>query len=146
VLRTLEKSAGDAYLRGVSECECDNAEVREIWGADGRRFGIAPLPEQRTYFYCWAPRGRWQQLRSEDLAAWIDGWRLYGPVVSNVLHHVRDWTDVNYDEPEQVRVTPWSSGRTFLIGDAAHAMTSNYGQGANAAMVDAVVLTTLLAR
>jgi 2-polyprenyl-6-methoxyphenol hydroxylase-like FAD-dependent oxidoreductase len=145
-LRTLEKSAGDAYLRGVSECECDNAEVREIWGADGRRFGIAPLPERRTYFYCSAPRGRWQQLRSEDLAAWIDGWRLYGPVVSNVLHHVRDWTDVNYDEPEQVRVTPWSSGRTFLIGDAAHAMTPNYGQGANAAMVDAVVLTTLLAR
>jgi 2-polyprenyl-6-methoxyphenol hydroxylase-like FAD-dependent oxidoreductase len=54
--------------------------------------------------------------------------------------------NVNYDEPEQVRVTPRSSGRTFLIGDAAHAMTPNYGQGANAAMVDAVVLTTLLAR
>src|SRR4029450_1953939 len=80
------------------------------------------------------------------LAAWTDGRRFDGPVVSNVLHHVRDWTDVNYDEPEQVRVTPWSSGRPFLIGDAAHAMTPNYGQGANAAMVDAVVLTALLAR
>jgi len=40
----------------------------------------------------------------------------------------------------------WYSSSIFLIGDAAHAMTPNYGQGANAAMADAVVLTTLLAR
>ena len=63
-----------------------------------------------------------------------------------MLHQVNDWAQVNYDEPEQVQVTRWYCERTFLIGDAAHAMTPNYGQGANAAMVDAVVLTALLAR
>jgi 2-polyprenyl-6-methoxyphenol hydroxylase-like FAD-dependent oxidoreductase len=140
------RTAGDAYLRGVSECESDVAEVREIWGIDGRRFGIAPLTHCRTYFYCSAPRGRWHEVRRESLDAWIKSWRPFGRRVRDVLHHVKDWAQVNYDEPEQVQVTRWYFERTFLIGDAAHAMTPNYGQGANAAMVDAVVLTALLAR
>jgi len=139
------RRAGDAYLRGVSECESDVAEVREIWGIDGRRFGIAPLTHCRTYFYCSAPRGRWHEVRRESLDAWIKSWRPFGRRVRDVLHHVKDWAQVNYDEPEQVQVTRWYFERTFLIGDAAHAMTPNYGQGANAAMVDAVVLTALLA-
>ena len=140
------RTAGDAYLRGVSECESDVADVREIWGVDGRRFGIAPLTQGRTYFYCSAPRGRWHEVRRESLDAWIKSWRPFGRRVRDVLHYVKDWAQVNYDEPEQVQVTRWYSERTFLIGDAAHAMTPNYGQGANAAMVDAVVLTALLAR
>lgn len=140
------RTAGDAYLRGVSECESDVAEVREIWGVDGRRFGIAPLTQGRTYFYCSAPRGRWHEVRRESLVAWIKSWRPFGRRVSDVLHHVKDWAQVNYDEPEQVQVARWYCERTFLIGDAAHAMTPNYGQGANAAMVDAVVLAALLAR
>jgi 2-polyprenyl-6-methoxyphenol hydroxylase-like FAD-dependent oxidoreductase len=140
------RTAGDAYLRGVSECESDVAEVREIWGIDGRRFGISPLTQGRTYFYCSAPRGRWHEVRRESLDAWIKSWRAYGRRVCDVLHHVKDWAQVNYDEPEQIQATRWYFERTFLIGDAAHAMTPHYGQGANAAMVDAVVLTALLAR
>jgi 2-polyprenyl-6-methoxyphenol hydroxylase-like FAD-dependent oxidoreductase len=35
---------------------------------------------------------------------------------------------------------PWHRGRTILIGDAAHATTSNMGQGGGMAIEDAVVL------
>jgi 2-polyprenyl-6-methoxyphenol hydroxylase-like FAD-dependent oxidoreductase len=39
----------------------------------------------------------------------------------------------------------WYQTPLFLVGDAAHAMTPNMGQGANSAMVDALVLVRLLA-
>jgi 2-polyprenyl-6-methoxyphenol hydroxylase-like FAD-dependent oxidoreductase len=142
----VKKAAGAAYLRGVTELPSHPPVVREIWGSDGRRFGIAPLTEGRTYFYCSAPRGQWHEVLSQRLGAWIDTWNPYGELVRSALHRVPDWNAVNYDEPEDVRLKRWYSPPVFLIGDAAHAMTPNYGQGANAAMVDAVVLLTLLAR
>ena len=39
----------------------------------------------------------------------------------------------------------WIQGRAVLIGDAAHAMTPNIGQGAGMAMEDAAVLAEELA-
>ncbi|MEV6171843.1 NAD(P)/FAD-dependent oxidoreductase [Streptomyces sp. NPDC051954] len=40
--------------------------------------------------------------------------------------------------------TPWHSGRTLIIGDAAHAASPATGQGASMAMEDAVVLAKAL--
>ncbi|KUO06691.1 monooxygenase [Streptomyces caeruleatus] len=40
--------------------------------------------------------------------------------------------------------TPWSSGRTLIIGDAAHAASPATGQGASMALEDAVVLAKSL--
>ena len=40
----------------------------------------------------------------------------------------------------------WHSGRVVLLGDAAHPMTPNLGQGAGQAIEDAVVLDDCLAR
>ena len=45
-----------------------------------------------------------------------------------------------------VRVPTFRRGRTVLLGDAAHAMTPDLGQGAGQAMEDAATLTRLLER
>jgi 2-polyprenyl-6-methoxyphenol hydroxylase-like FAD-dependent oxidoreductase len=47
---------------------------------------------------------------------------------------------------EEVRQPTWATGRVALLGDAAHALTPNMGQGAGMAMEDAVVLAEELAR
>lgn len=43
-----------------------------------------------------------------------------------------------------IKVNPWVSGRTLLIGDAAHAVVPFYGQGMNAAFEDALSLYELI--
>lgn len=62
-----------------------------------------------------------------------------------ILREVRDWSRVNYSELYEVCVDRWYRPPLFIVGDAAHAMTPNLGQGANSAMVDSLVLMRLLA-
>ena len=51
------------------------------------------------------------------------------------------WNDL-----EEIRLDTWVKGRVALLGDAAHAMTPNMGQGAAMAIEDAFVLADELAR
>jgi 2-polyprenyl-6-methoxyphenol hydroxylase-like FAD-dependent oxidoreductase len=44
----------------------------------------------------------------------------------------------------EIHASEWAKPPVFLVGDAAHAMTPNVGQGANSAMVDAFVLMQML--
>ena len=135
---------GQAYLRGVSKRPPEVEAAREILLSDGRRFGLAPLPGDRTYFYCTAPFGAWDEVRATGLEAWIDGWREAGETVIETLREVEDWDAVVYDEIREVRCKRWCAPPIFLAGDAAHAMAPNLGQGANSALVDVWVLARLL--
>jgi 2-polyprenyl-6-methoxyphenol hydroxylase-like FAD-dependent oxidoreductase len=137
------RPVGDAALRGVVDRPVAAGVAREIWLDDGRLFGIAPLPERRSYFYCSAPLRRWPEVVA-NVEPWIAGWRDALPEAGDVLDAVTDWDRVSYDELHEVNAPRWWRGGCFLLGDAAHAMTPNLGQGANSAMVDALVLVRLL--
>jgi 2-polyprenyl-6-methoxyphenol hydroxylase-like FAD-dependent oxidoreductase len=52
---------------------------------------------------------------------------------------------VRTDIFDRTPVTRWSDGRTVLLGDTAHPMTPNLGQGGCQAIEDAVVLAGALA-
>jgi 2-polyprenyl-6-methoxyphenol hydroxylase-like FAD-dependent oxidoreductase len=106
---------------------------------------MAPLPGARTYFWCTAP-ARWPQPLDGGLDDWIASWAGHDPQPPAILAAVRDWRRVNYDEPVEVQARRWYRPPVFLVGDAAHAMTPYLGQGANSALVDALVLSRLLAR
>lgn len=139
-----QMEVGEAYLRGVACRGTRNEAVREFWSNDGRRFGICPLPGEETYFFCTAPRGQWHSMVKRPLDPWIDSWADFGPEVLDLLHAVTDWSQVNYSELHEIRMARWHRPPVFLVGDAAHAMTPNLGQGANQAMVDSLVLMKLL--
>jgi 2-polyprenyl-6-methoxyphenol hydroxylase-like FAD-dependent oxidoreductase len=136
---------GEAYLRVVSAVRTPESDVREIWAPDGRRLGICPLPGDETYFFCTAPFGGWQSVLAGGLDRWIDSWSDFGPEVLHLLRNVPDWSRANYSELQEVRMKRWHRPPVFVTGDAAHAMTPNLGQGANSAMVDALVLMRMLA-
>jgi 2-polyprenyl-6-methoxyphenol hydroxylase-like FAD-dependent oxidoreductase len=136
---------GEAYLRAIAQRATDAEVIRELWGADGRRFGICPMTHGRTYIFCSVALGRWDAIRAGGLGEWIESWRPFGAEVVELLRAVPDWDRVSYDELHELRLDRWFAPPVFVIGDAAHAMTPNLGQGANCAMVDALVVVRLLA-
>jgi 2-polyprenyl-6-methoxyphenol hydroxylase-like FAD-dependent oxidoreductase len=143
-LEAKKKSAGKAFLRGVSKYSFPEKKVVELWGLDGRRFGIGPLASDCTYFYCSVPLGRWGHIRAHQLEDWIQGWRSFGPEVEQILRRVPDWDLVNYDEISELYLDQWYRNRVFFCGDSAHAMTPDLGQGANSAMTDVFILIQML--
>jgi 2-polyprenyl-6-methoxyphenol hydroxylase-like FAD-dependent oxidoreductase len=140
-----KRPIGEAYLRAVALRATDAEVIRELWGADGRRFGICPMTRERTYVFCSVALGRWDEIRASGLGDWIESWRPFGAEVVDLLRAVPDWERVSYDELYELHLDRWVAPPVFVVGDAAHAMTPNLGQGANSAMVDALVVVRLLA-
>jgi len=73
-----------------------------------------------------------------DAKLWMDSFPLLAPLIARVRAEGR------YDRFEYIRLKRWSSGRVAVIGDAAHAIPPNIGQGAGCAMMNALALAVHL--
>ena len=137
--------SGYTCWRFVVEHEQHIRAVTEMWGR-GRRFGIVPIESGRAY--CFATSN--EPARQED----PDGERItrfqrrfagFGGHAPAMLAALTDDAQLLRGDIEEVVQDGWSRGRVALIGDAAHALTPNMGQGAGMAMEDALVLSRCLA-
>jgi 2-polyprenyl-6-methoxyphenol hydroxylase-like FAD-dependent oxidoreductase len=117
----------------------------ESWGP-GRRFGIAPIGHGRVYWFAVADAPPGQMDEGDPragLLARFAGW--HQPIEAMISAAAPDRilrTDI-YDRPP---IDRWIEGYVTLLGDAAHPMTPNLGQGGCQAIEDAVVLASALAR
>jgi 2-polyprenyl-6-methoxyphenol hydroxylase-like FAD-dependent oxidoreductase len=111
----------------------------ESWGA-GARFGIAALRMEQVYVYATAnvrPGTRGKDGEKAELKRIFGGWHEPIPDLLDALVEEDILRNDVYDLPPLRR---WGRGRITLLGDAAHPMTPNLGQGACQALEDAVVL------
>jgi 2-polyprenyl-6-methoxyphenol hydroxylase-like FAD-dependent oxidoreductase len=127
--------------------QVDSARLTETWGA-GKRFGLAALPEDRVYWFacCGADRMNDSALAKMDLRSLQGLFAGFHDPIPEVLSRTPPgaliWTDI-------VDLAPMPSfvrGRIVLLGDAAHAVTPDLGQGAGLAIEDAAVISALLGR
>ncbi|GAA4814736.1 FAD-dependent monooxygenase [Tomitella cavernea] len=136
--------AGYTAWRGVTTSRRHFAvEAGETWGA-GARFGIVPLPDDRFYWFAVLTATEGTDFGDEPavLRQRFGGWHAPIPALldatpaSGLLRH--DIYDLAALPPSCV------AGRGVLLGDAAHAMTPDLGQGAGQAIEDAATLALLL--
>ncbi|MFF7736577.1 FAD-dependent monooxygenase [Streptomyces sp. NPDC007984] len=115
----------------------------ESWGR-GLRFGYAGLPDGRVY--CFAAMNAEEGAPHQGLAQWrrqFDGW--HDPIPA-LLDATPADAVLRHDVYELPPLPTYVRGRVALVGDAAHAMTPNLGQGACQALEDAVVLADCMER
>lgn len=80
------------------------------------------------------------EITDEQRVDWITGQTKRVPAFSQL-----DFSNVHWlSHPLQDRAIHWGGNRVVAIGDAAHAVTPNLGQGAVIAMEDALVLAELI--
>ncbi|MGV9357112.1 FAD-dependent monooxygenase [Streptomyces misionensis] len=116
----------------------------ETWGR-GERIGVAPLADGRVYLFGVANAPEGQRGPDGELAEMrrrFGGW--HDPVPELLAAATEDAV-MRHDIYELPPLDSFVRGRCVLLGDAAHAMTPNLGQGANQALEDAVTLAALLA-
>lgn len=119
----------------------EDHSLSESWG-EGKRFGISPLGDGRCYWYATAnhPAGldTPASARKQELLAHFGHW--HSPIPELIAATDNDHILLNpiFDRPARMNAT--GTSRVTLLGDAAHPMTPNLGQGACVALEDAWIV------
>ena len=137
--------SGYTAWRGVAEIDDVGVGMGEFWGGD-LRYGCLPIGGGMLNWFAVSvePAGGEDSADPRrDLIELFDGW--YDPILETLErtppeHIIRN--DI-FDRPPS---KTWGKGAVTLLGDAAHPMTPNLGQGGGQAVEDAVVLGHLIKR
>jgi 2-polyprenyl-6-methoxyphenol hydroxylase-like FAD-dependent oxidoreductase len=117
-----------------------DGDFSESYG-HGRRFGILRLGPERIHWYAVANNSLRPPGLPEDAALrhLFSGWHAPIPELIENAESV-----ICAKVQDRLSALPWVVGRVAILGDAAHPISPNFGQGACLAIEDAVVLAACL--
>ncbi len=136
--------SGYTAWRAVTKFEAADWGVTETWGR-GRRFGIVPMAGGLVYWFATrnAPEGETDPpgAAKQNLFELFQGW--HEPIHA-LISATEESAILRNDIQDRDPLPSWGTGRVTLLGDAAHPMTPNFGQGGCQAIEDALVLARML--
>lgn len=118
--------------------------IREIQGA-GKRGAVCPINERRVYWWAAlnAPQGETDNFaeRRDTLLKAFESWSFGLPdMIAATENEI-----LRNDLVDRKPLNKWGKGRITLLGDAAHPMLPNLGQGACTAIEDGFILARCIA-
>ena len=119
----------------------DAGVVSETWGR-GTRFGIVPVDGDRIYWFAVAPVDPIRESTAERAYLLETFAEWHHPIRALIEQTAADLI-LESRIVDRLPIPRWHSGNLILLGDAAHPMTPNLGQGGCQAIEDAVVLAHL---
>jgi 2-polyprenyl-6-methoxyphenol hydroxylase-like FAD-dependent oxidoreductase len=116
----------------------DGTKTTEYWSGT-RRLLYTPCSETEIYVAL-------TMLDSDVLAKSVpvhkDVWKRVFPYLGALIDRIG--AQGRYDRFELIKLKRWSAGRVAIVGDAAHALPPNIGQGGGCAMMNALSLAVYL--
>jgi 2-polyprenyl-6-methoxyphenol hydroxylase-like FAD-dependent oxidoreductase len=138
--------SGFTAFRGISYSEDERFPMElgggfEAWGP-GKRFGYSHLGKGRIFWFAAinTPLGtlKTTQNRKKTALEHFKGW--WGPIEA-VIESTEEANILTHEIFDRKPIKSWSQGKAILLGDAAHPMLPNLGQGGAQALEDALVLS-----
>lgn len=129
--------------RGFEHPALPRGLLRETQGP-GARFGVGYVREDLVY---WWATANWEEARpvpGGDKAFLLERFREAHAPIPELIAATDEADLLRNDLHDREPLSEWGEGRVTLLGDAAHPMTPNLGQGACSAIEDASVLAAAL--
>jgi 2-polyprenyl-6-methoxyphenol hydroxylase-like FAD-dependent oxidoreductase len=118
-------------------------KVIEWWSGTRRIiFGACSPSEIYVALSCRAEDGSGRRIPL-DRASWTQAFP-FNTALFERIERDADWPHVVWMPFQLIRLKSWSAGRVAVVGDAAHAMPPNLGQGGGCAMMNALGLAVAL--
>ncbi len=129
----------------AAEDEAAGPMTVEYWSGHRR---VIASPCSGTELYCalsCLARDRDARATPIDAASWSRSFPHLAPLFARIARDAQ-WERVQWVQFQTIRLRSWSRGRVAVLGDAAHAMPPNLGQGGGCAMMNALALAVALER
>ncbi|WP_400191915.1 FAD-dependent monooxygenase [Hymenobacter sp. B81] len=145
VPHSVPRYAGYSCWRAVVDApDLDVPGAFETWDPAGR-FGLVPLRQGQLYWFaCLAGPAQCPAFKAYTLADLQQQFQHFHDPVPAVLARTTPAQLLHHDIYDLEPLDRFAYGNVLLVGDAAHGMTPNLGQGACQALEDAVVLGAIL--
>lgn len=125
-------------------------QLRQRYVAARKMIGLLPVGTRpgddtpRLSFFWSLPRADFARWEDEGMQPWLQELHALWPEASARFDHLHDAGQLSRAVYRDAVMTRWHQGRMVLVGDAAHAMSPQLGQGVNMALLDALALRDAL--
>lgn len=141
MVHTVEKMNNGALRALIPRIEADETGIAAEHWSGYRRIGIAPSTDELRYIYLTAPSTDEEGLSDPiNKEAWLSSF----PHLESVIERI----DTSRLDRHflYIYASTWAVNRAAIIGDAAHGMEPNLGQGAGVSLTSALELAKQLER